>query len=53
MQRKIGIFEGKLCKSLIITLVFEKSAIFCQKLAKIAENCDNNINPWTSMDIPP
>jgi hypothetical protein len=27
-------------KKLIIKLVFKKNAIFCQKMAKIAENCD-------------
>jgi hypothetical protein len=27
-------------------LVFEKNAIFCRKLSKIAENCDHNIDPW-------
>jgi hypothetical protein len=32
-------------EKLIITLVFEKNAIFCRKLAKIAENCDHNIDP--------
>jgi hypothetical protein len=32
-------------KLLIITLVFEKNAIFCRKLSKIAENCDHNIGP--------
>jgi hypothetical protein len=32
-------------KNLIITLVFEKNANFCRKLAKIAENCDHNIDP--------
>jgi hypothetical protein len=36
--------KGKLCKNLIITLVSEKNAIFCRKLAKIAENCDHNID---------
>jgi hypothetical protein len=36
----------KLCKILIITLVFEKNAnFFCRKGAKIAENCDHNIDP--------
>jgi hypothetical protein len=31
---------------LIMTLVFEKNANFLrQKLAKIAENCDHNIDP--------
>jgi hypothetical protein len=28
--------KDKLCKNLIITLDFEKNAIFCRKLAKIA-----------------
>jgi hypothetical protein len=31
----------------IITFVFEKNAnFFGRKLAKIAENCDHNIDPW-------
>jgi hypothetical protein len=34
--------KAKLCKILIITLVFEKKDIF---LPKIAENCDHNIDP--------
>jgi hypothetical protein len=35
-------------KKLIITLVFEKNAIFvCRKCAKIAEDCDHNIGPWS------
>jgi hypothetical protein len=34
------------CKNGIIRLLFEKDAnFFCQKLAKIAENCDHNIDP--------
>jgi hypothetical protein len=38
--------KAKLCKFLIITLVFEKNAkFFCRKLAKIAENYDHNIDP--------
>jgi hypothetical protein len=38
--------KAKLCKSLIITLVFEKNAIFFRrKLSKIAENCVHNIDP--------
>jgi hypothetical protein len=36
--------KGKLSKILIITLDFEKNAIFCRKLSKIAENCDHNID---------
>jgi hypothetical protein len=38
--------KAKLCKILIITLVFEKNANFCQRLTKIAENCDHCIDPW-------
>jgi hypothetical protein len=38
--------KAKLCNNLIITLVFEENAIFfAGKLAKIAENCDQNIDP--------
>jgi hypothetical protein len=34
---------------MIITLVFEKNAnIFRRKSAKIAENCDHNIDPKTT-----
>jgi hypothetical protein len=41
-QKKIA----KKLTFLIITLVFEKNANFlCRKLAKIAENCDHNIDP--------
>jgi hypothetical protein len=33
---------------LIVALVFEKDAnIFAEKLAKIAENCDHNVDPWS------
>jgi hypothetical protein len=36
------------CKNLIIILVFEeKTQYFRRKLAKNAENCDHNIDPWT------
>jgi hypothetical protein len=38
--------KDKLCKILIITLFFEKNAILCRNLSKIAENCDHNIDPW-------
>jgi hypothetical protein len=45
----MGAFDSKktkLCKNLIITLVFEKNAkLFRQKLSKIAENCDHNMDP--------
>jgi hypothetical protein len=38
--------NAKLCKNWIITLVFEKKAIFLLKNEKkIAENCDHNIDP--------
>jgi hypothetical protein len=37
--------KDKLCKNLIITLVFEKNAIFRRQLAKLAENSDHNIDP--------
>jgi hypothetical protein len=32
-------------------LVFEKNAIFCRKLAKIAENCDHNIDPRSELAV--
>jgi hypothetical protein len=32
--------KAKICKMLIITLVFEKNANF------FAESCDHNIDPW-------
>jgi hypothetical protein len=35
------------CKNLITTLVLRKTPIFCRKLAKIAENCEHNIDPRT------
>jgi hypothetical protein len=39
--------QAKLCKILIITLVFvKKRQIFRRKLSKIVENCDHNIDPW-------
>jgi hypothetical protein len=31
-------------QNFIITLVFDKNAIFCRKLSKVAENCDHNID---------
>jgi hypothetical protein len=38
--------KAKLCKILIITLLFEKKRqLFRRKLSKIAENCDHNIDP--------
>jgi hypothetical protein len=47
--------KSKLCKILIITLVFEKNAnFFRRKLAKIAENCDDNIDPrffWKEKEV--
>jgi hypothetical protein len=51
--KKIGVLthnKAKLCKNLIIKLVFEKTPIFFRrKLAKIAENCDHNIDPCLCM----
>jgi hypothetical protein len=39
-------------KKLITTLDFKKNAnFFRRKLAKIAENCDHNIDPCTSESI--
>jgi hypothetical protein len=40
--------KAKIGKILIISLVYEKNAIFCRKLTKIAENCDHNIDPWSN-----
>jgi hypothetical protein len=38
--------KAKLCKHLILTLVFEIIAnFFARLLSKIAENCDHNIDP--------
>jgi hypothetical protein len=37
--------KGKFKKKFNITLVFEKNAIFAEKVGKIAENCDHNIDP--------
>jgi hypothetical protein len=38
--------KAKLCKIVIVTLVFEKKRQFFRgKSAKIAENCDHNIDP--------
>jgi hypothetical protein len=36
-------------KKMVITFVFEKKTptFFRRKLAKIAENCDHKIDPWT------
>jgi hypothetical protein len=39
--------KAELCKNLIMTLVFEKAPIFCQKLSQIAEKCDHNFDPWS------
>jgi hypothetical protein len=49
-SEKIGVFLLKLllvfAKIVIITLAFEKNAnFFAEKLSKIAENCDHNIDP--------
>jgi hypothetical protein len=38
--------KAKLCKKLIIALVFEKNDnFFSPKIVKIAENCDHNTDP--------
>jgi hypothetical protein len=38
------------CKNMIVTLVFEKKTpFFRRKWAKIAENWDHNIDPWTGL----
>jgi hypothetical protein len=46
--KKLALFTHttvSFCKNLIITWVFEKNAkFFRRKLAKIAENCDHNID---------
>jgi hypothetical protein len=40
--------NASFCKNVSITLVFEKNANFVRrKLAKIADNCDHNIDPWS------
>jgi hypothetical protein len=40
--------KAELCKKMIITLVFEKNALFFRQiLSKIAENCDHNIGPYS------
>jgi hypothetical protein len=48
-SEKIGVLtqnKAILCKIVIITLVFDKKTpIFSQKIVKIAENCDHNIDP--------
>jgi hypothetical protein len=47
--KKLAFFtqnKAKICKIVIITLAFEKKRqFFSRKLAKIAENCDHNIDP--------
>jgi hypothetical protein len=45
--------KAKLCKILIITLVFEKIANFSAKnYRKIPEHCDHNIDPrWSILFI--
>jgi hypothetical protein len=43
--------KAKLCKFLIVTLFFvKKRQFFRRKLAKIAENCDHNIDPWCTSE---
>jgi hypothetical protein len=46
IAKKLAFFtqnKAKICEFLIIIL--RKTPIFCRKLAKIAENCDHNIDP--------
>jgi hypothetical protein len=39
--------KAKICKILIITLVFEKNAyFFIKKWQKSQKNCDHSIDPW-------
>jgi hypothetical protein len=54
---KIGVFAqttASFCKIWIITLVLEKRGNFFaenrQKSPKIAENCDQNTDPWNLYD---
>jgi hypothetical protein len=51
-RKKLAFFtqnKGKLCKIFYHNIGFwEKSQFFCRKLAKIAENCDHNIDPWST-----
>jgi hypothetical protein len=37
--------KAKLCKNLIVTVVFEKTPFYPPKIVKIVENCDYNIDP--------
>jgi hypothetical protein len=39
--------KAKICKMLIITLVFDKTLFFRRKSSKIVENSDHNIDPWS------
>jgi hypothetical protein len=55
MCKKIGVFDSKYYKdekvfantaeNFIMTLIFEKIAIFSQKIGAIVENCNPNIYP--------
>jgi hypothetical protein len=43
--------KAKLCKNLKYNIGFrEKSQFFRQKISKIAENCDHNIDPSVSTE---
>jgi hypothetical protein len=50
IQRKYLRFLLKLqlafAKMLSLHWFLRKTPFFCRKLAKIAENCDHNIDPW-------
>jgi hypothetical protein len=41
---KLAFLTQKQCKNWIMTLVFKKNAIFCRKLAQIAEISDHKIS---------
>jgi hypothetical protein len=45
IETKLAFLTHNKSKMLIITLVLRKRQIFRRKLAKIAENCDHNIDP--------
>jgi hypothetical protein len=53
LPKNLTQYKAKLCKILIITLVFEKNDnFFRRKLGRIAENCDHNIDPWSNVNWP-
>jgi hypothetical protein len=50
ISEKIGVFDSKqsqILKKIDHNIGFWEKCQFCRrKLAKIAENCDHNIDPW-------